>query len=118
MKETAQQPPQEIDWNDTLLHGLVDDLEKEVRAEMNAASEMPEASIAGRDPENPAEVATKRNGQDLDISRTLEDAGSSNAMERIASMGAVARTQKGFHQSQDRKVEDIMRAHREYHHDC
>lgn len=66
VKETVQQAPHEIDWNDTLLHGLVDDLEKEVRAEMNAASEMPEPSIPGRDAENPA------------------------AIERIASMEAVA----------------------------
>ena len=75
VKETVQQAPHEIDWNDTLLHGLVDDLEKEVRAEMNAASEMPEPSIPGRDGENPA------------------------AFERIASMEAAPRPKKGLHQS-------------------
>lgn len=96
VKETVQQAPHEIDWNDTHLHGLVDDLEKEVRAEMNAASELPEPSIPGRDAENPTEVTSKRKEQEIDISRTLKEAGSSNAIapiERIASMEAVARTQ-------------------------
>jgi hypothetical protein len=56
VKETVRQATAEIDWNDTLLHGLVDDLEREVRAEMNAVSEAPEPSIPGGDAENPAEV--------------------------------------------------------------
>jgi hypothetical protein len=75
VKETVKQAPHEIDWHDTLLHGLVDDLEQEVRAEMNAASEMPEPSIPDRDVVNPAPI------------------------ERIASMEAVNRTKKGLHQS-------------------
>ena len=120
VKETVRQAPAEIDWNDTFLHGLVDALEGEVRAEMNALSEAPEPSILAGDADNPAAVTSKRKGQGIDVGGTLLDAGSSNGIapvESIASMEAVARTQEGLHQSQDRKVEDIMRAHREYHQD-
>ena len=102
VKETVRQAPAEIDWNDTLLHGLVDALEREVRAEMNALSEAPEPSVPGGDAENPAVVTSKRKGQGIDVGGTLLDAGSSNGIapvERMASMEAAARTQEGLHQS-------------------